>query len=122
MTTQQRPGNAADTGARLKLHRRRMRLDGREYTVLGLRPGSPARFATNLHQRVLAYAVRPAQRTTDDERRLLAVDPCTDPGRTFRLPVRWYADVSANLCIANMDFDEFADATDESGTYRSRPR
>ncbi|GIG59318.1 hypothetical protein Lfu02_36900 [Longispora fulva] len=45
----QRPATAADTGARLKLHRRRMWLDGREYTVLGLRPGGPARFATNLH-------------------------------------------------------------------------
>jgi hypothetical protein len=42
----------------------------------------------------------------------------TQPGRTFRLPPRWYADVSANLTIANMDFAEFADATDASGTFR----
>ncbi|HYS41409.1 MAG TPA: hypothetical protein VEO01_37815 [Pseudonocardiaceae bacterium] len=54
----------------------------------------------------------------DTERPLLAVDLYDEPGRTFRLPARWYADVSANLCIANMDFREFADATDESCTYR----
>jgi hypothetical protein len=48
---------------------------------------------------------------------LLAVDLSTEPGRTFRLPLRWYADVSANLTIANMDFAEFADATDGSGTF-----
>ncbi len=55
---------------------------------------------------------------TDDEHRLLAVDLYTEPGRRFRLPPRWYADVSANLTIANMDFAEFADATDGSGTFR----
>ncbi|MEV6524456.1 hypothetical protein AB0M43_21090 [Longispora sp. NPDC051575] len=44
-----RPGTVGDIGARFKMHRRRIRLDGREYTVLGLRPGSPARFATNHH-------------------------------------------------------------------------
>ena len=54
----------------------------------------------------------------DDEQPLLAVDLYTEPGRTFRLPPRWYADVSANLTIANMDFAEFADATDASGTFR----
>jgi hypothetical protein len=57
--------------------------------------------------------------TMDDaERSLLAVDLYEEPGRTFRLPPRWYADVSANLSIANMDFNEFADAADEYGTYR----
>ncbi len=39
--------------------------------------------------------------------------------RTFRVPPRWYADISANLAIANMDFAEFADAVDASGTYRA---
>ena len=53
----------------------------------------------------------------DDEHPLLAVDLSTEPGRTFRLPPRSYADVSANLTIANMDFAEFADATDGSGTF-----
>jgi hypothetical protein len=54
----------------------------------------------------------------DSEHPLLAVDLYDEPGRTFRVPPRWYADVSANLSIANMDFHEFADATDESSTYR----
>ncbi|WP_147457036.1 DUF6924 domain-containing protein [Micromonospora pisi] len=54
----------------------------------------------------------------DDEHPLLAVDLYDEPGRTFRVPTRWYADVSANLTIANMDFADFADVTDGSGTYR----
>ncbi|MFF5225474.1 DUF6924 domain-containing protein [Dactylosporangium sp. NPDC000521] len=54
----------------------------------------------------------------DAERRLLAVDLFDEPGRTFRVPPSWYADVSANLSIANLSFWEFADAADESGTYR----
>ena len=48
---------------------------------------------------------------------LLAVDLYDEPGWTFRLPTRWYADVSNNLTIANLDFSDFADATDASGTY-----
>lgn len=55
---------------------------------------------------------------SDAARPLLAVDLCDEPGRTFRVPARWYTDVSANLSIANMDFLEFADSTDDSGTYR----
>lgn len=54
----------------------------------------------------------------DAEHPLLAVDLYDEPGRTFRLLPRWYSDVSANLSIANMDFQDFADAADESGTYR----
>jgi hypothetical protein len=55
---------------------------------------------------------------TDAEHPLLAVDLADEPGRTFRVPPRWYAGISANLAIANMDFREFADAADASGTYR----
>ncbi|GHF77534.1 DUF6924 domain-containing protein [Streptomyces griseosporeus] len=54
----------------------------------------------------------------DPEHRLLAVDLYTEPGRTVRIPARWYADMSINLGIANMDFAEFADAADPSGTFR----
>ncbi|MGW3788308.1 DUF6924 domain-containing protein [Micromonospora chokoriensis] len=54
----------------------------------------------------------------DAERPLLVLDLADQPGRTFRVPPRWYADVSTNLTIANMDFSEFAEAIDESGTYR----
>lgn len=46
-----RPGAAATAVDGLKLHRRVMRLDGRDYTVLSPRPGTRARFATNFfHQ------------------------------------------------------------------------
>ncbi|MGW2254300.1 DUF6924 domain-containing protein [Kitasatospora sp. NPDC001660] len=55
---------------------------------------------------------------TDEEHPLLAVDLYDEPGRTFRVPPRWYADVSANLSIANLDFADFADAVDASGTFR----
>jgi hypothetical protein len=55
---------------------------------------------------------------TDREHRLLAVDLHTEPGRTFRVPPRWFAEVSANLSITNMDFAEFADAADDSSTFR----
>ncbi|WP_432128002.1 DUF6924 domain-containing protein [Streptomyces sp. bgisy082] len=49
---------------------------------------------------------------------LLAVDLSDEPGRTFRVPARWFPDISANLSISNMDFAEFADAADASGTFR----
>ncbi|MFE3635626.1 DUF6924 domain-containing protein [Streptomyces sp. NPDC059168] len=49
---------------------------------------------------------------------LLAVDLYDEPGRTCRVPARWYPDVSANLSIANMDFADFADAADDSGAFR----
>ncbi|GAA4576472.1 DUF6924 domain-containing protein [Planotetraspora kaengkrachanensis] len=57
----------------------------------------------------------------DDEHPLLAVDLYDEPGRIFRVPLRWYDEVSANLSIANLDFADFADfadATNESGMFR----
>ncbi|MFE9690687.1 DUF6924 domain-containing protein [Micromonospora sp. NPDC005806] len=54
----------------------------------------------------------------DDEHPLLAVDLYGQPGRTFRVPPRWNAEVCANMSIANMDFADFADFADESGTFR----
>ncbi|MEN3539173.1 hypothetical protein AAH991_28950 [Microbispora sp. ZYX-F-249] len=42
-----RPGAAARAGDGLKLHRRPVRADGRDYNVITLRPGSRARFSTN---------------------------------------------------------------------------
>src|SRR6266498_3784961 len=49
----------------------------------------------------------------DDAHPLLAVDLYDEPGRTFRVPPHWYHDVSANLCIASLDFADFADAVDK---------
>ncbi|GAA4606161.1 hypothetical protein BJY16_005686 [Actinoplanes octamycinicus] len=62
--------------------------------------------------------VADATTLADDEFPLLAVDLDTEPGRSFRVPVRFYGDVSANLSIANLDFADFADAVDATGTYR----
>jgi hypothetical protein len=45
----QRSRSAGATGDRLKLHRRVVRLDGRNYTVLALRHGSTCRFSTNYY-------------------------------------------------------------------------
>ncbi|WP_373306998.1 DUF6924 domain-containing protein [Micromonospora gifhornensis] len=47
---------------------------------------------------------------------------CDEPGRTFRVPPRWYAEVSANLSIANMDFADFADSVDASGVFQGFER
>jgi hypothetical protein len=55
---------------------------------------------------------------TDVEHPLLLVDLHDEPGRHFRVPPRWFPEISANLCIANVDFYEFADVADRSGTYR----
>ncbi|WP_446219401.1 DUF6924 domain-containing protein [Micromonospora sp. IBHARD004] len=60
----------------------------------------------------------------DDEHPLLAVDLDDPPGRTLRVPPRWYAEVSANMSIANMDFADFADAADwraRHKVYQYRP-
>ncbi len=55
---------------------------------------------------------------TDPSHSLLAVDLYDEPGRVFRVPAQEFFGVSANLSIANMDFADFADAADESGTFR----
>ncbi|WP_433461489.1 hypothetical protein [Spirillospora sp. CA-128828] len=48
MRAVQRPANARYTGDGMKLHRRTLRLAGRDHTVVGLRPGTRVRFSTNL--------------------------------------------------------------------------
>lgn len=74
--------------------------------------------AAELAEKLAYLFLADATTMVDPEHPLLAIDLYVEPGRTFRVPTRWYADVSTNLTIANMDFAEFADATDESGTYR----
>jgi len=49
MRGQPRPNAATRIVDRLKLHRRRLRLDGHDYTVVTLRPGTDVRFSTNLY-------------------------------------------------------------------------
>ncbi|MFF9134070.1 DUF6924 domain-containing protein [Streptomyces sp. NPDC014806] len=69
-------------------------------------------------ERICEVFLADATTLTDPELPLLAVDLHDEPGRTFRVPVRWYADMAANLSIANLDFADYADAADASGTFR----
>ncbi|UQA92401.1 DUF6924 domain-containing protein [Streptomyces halobius] len=55
---------------------------------------------------------------TDPSRPLLAVDLHNEPGRTFRVPARWFPQISANPSIADMDVAEYADPADASGAFR----
>ncbi|MEU8664073.1 DUF6924 domain-containing protein [Actinoplanes philippinensis] len=74
------------------------------------------------HDKLTYVFVADASTMTDPEHPLLAVDLYDEPGRTFRVPPRWFEDVSANLTIANLDFEEFADATGPDGAYRGMNR
>ena len=58
---------------------------------------------------------------THPEHPILVVDLHNEPGRTFRvIPAEMWA-IENNLSLANMDFDEFADAVDEDGVFRGFP-
>jgi hypothetical protein len=77
-----------------------------------------AEAAASEDEQIVYVFLADATTMRDEERPLLAVDLWHEPGRTFRVPAHWYPDVSANLCIANMDFEEFADSVGEDGAYR----
>jgi hypothetical protein len=49
---------------------------------------------------------------------ILVIDLHDKPGRTFRVVPSALGDVANNLSIANMGFDEFADAADQEGVFR----
>ncbi|WP_340539124.1 DUF6924 domain-containing protein [Nocardioides sp. GXZ039] len=55
---------------------------------------------------------------TPDDPTVLYVDLDEDPGRSFRCAAPEIASIEANLSIANMDFEEFADAVGEDGVFR----
>ncbi len=74
--------------------------------------------ATEEDDRLTYVFLADATTMNDPSSPLLAVDLYDEPGRTFRVPARWYPEISANLSIANMDFADFADAADGSGTFR----
>ena len=54
----------------------------------------------------------------DPEHPVLVVDLYSDPGRTFRVIPSQMWGVENNLSLANMDFEEFADAVDKDGVFR----
>jgi hypothetical protein len=74
--------------------------------------------AADKDEKIIYLFLADATTMTDPEHLLLAVDLSDEPGRTFRVPARWFPDISANLSIANADFADFADAVDGSGTFR----
>ncbi len=49
---------------------------------------------------------------------VLVIDLADQPGRSFRVIPSEMWSVENNLSLANMDFDEFAEAVDASGIYR----
>lgn len=49
---------------------------------------------------------------------ILAIDLHDQPGRTFRVTPAALGEVASNLLIANMGFEEFADAVDQDGIFR----
>ncbi|MDB6108573.1 MAG: hypothetical protein JWR69_323, partial [Pedosphaera sp.] len=52
---------------------------------------------------------------------LLIIDLLEEPGREFRAIPSQIQSIENNLSIANMGFEEFADAADESGVFRGFP-
>lgn len=55
---------------------------------------------------------------SQEEHPILVVDLLEEPGRTFRVIPSQMWSVENNLSIANMDFRDFAESTDDDGVYR----
>ena len=61
-----------------------------------------------------------ATMTTSDHA-LLIIDLLEEPGRTFRAIPSQIQTIENNLSIANVDFREFAEASDVDGVFRGYP-
>ncbi|MEP7289777.1 MAG: hypothetical protein ABI947_28845 [Chloroflexota bacterium] len=59
-------------------------------------------------------------RTTmsDPEHPILVMDLYTELGRMFRVIPSEIGNIENNLSLANMDFEDFADTTDQEGIFR----
>jgi hypothetical protein len=76
--------------------------------VSGVRPGSGRTFLFVVDRETIE----------DPEHPVMVVDLYARPGRTFRVvPAEMWA-VENNLSLANLDFDDFADAVGPDGIYR----
>ena len=49
---------------------------------------------------------------------VLVLDLYAEPGQTFRATPDAMASVHANLSLANMDFEDYADSVDPDGVFR----
>ena len=58
---------------------------------------------------------------THPDHPVLVVDLFEQSGRSFRVIPSWMWAVENNLSIANMDWEDFADYTDEDGVFRGFP-
>jgi hypothetical protein len=83
--------------------------EGAKPDLLTQSPADPMRHA--------CLFVADAVTMTNDEHPLLCVD-LLSPGRSFRVAPGALWGVENNLAIANMDFEEFADAVDDDGIFR----
>ena len=52
---------------------------------------------------------------------ILVLDLFTEPGRTFRAIPTYIPSIHANLWLANMDFEDYADSVDPNGIFRGFP-
>jgi len=62
-----------------------------------------------------------SQAVSSPEHPILVVDLHSEPGRTFRVIPSEMWGVENNLSLANMDFDEFANAVDDDEVFRGFP-
>jgi hypothetical protein len=56
--------------------------------------------------------------STPEDPTVVYVDMYDEPGRAFRCAISEIASIEANLSIANMDFEEFADSVGPDGVFR----
>ncbi|MCZ4499551.1 MAG: hypothetical protein JWQ74_2104 [Marmoricola sp.] len=54
-----------------------------------------------------------------DELTVVVVDLDEEPGRSFRTVVGEVSAIEANLSLANMDFEDWADSVDGDGVFRA---
>lgn len=55
---------------------------------------------------------------SEPDRPILVIDLYAEPGRTFRVTPSEMWSIENNLSLANMDFEEFAEAVDADGIFR----
>ena len=86
----------------------------------GLTAERLAALAPEDHDRTFAFVVDRVA-LEHPEHPILVVDLYDEPGRTFRVIPSQVWSVENNLSIANMDFEEFAEAVDGDGVFRGFP-
>lgn len=91
-----------------------------DHSCSGLQPGNVAAALPPGSQRPFVFLVD-AEAVRDPEHAVLVVDLLEEPGRTFRVIPSEAWGVENNLRIANADFADFADATDDRGVFRGLP-